>query len=299
MFQASVFEPCHEIPGEVDEDQNQDQDEEDTDDALHCGFEKGYIIINTDLDDDTEETKRLGVVAYEHYFDDDSMASLPGLPLPGQAATATRHYAPQVVAFDGCETFVNLVNPTKKWLNLNLYLKDDQGQDLVSPANLTLKSGHSMRPNIVDLFGLTDQGTLVTAWLLIEADGPGLMGDVELKLFEGKAMAAVPLMTAPSTELVFPYVPGKGLFPGLGLVNTEEESANVTIEVVSAEGDLVHQVDFVLAPNSRISQMLTHYASEFGEHHGGYAKVTSDKALIGLELFFTSDLEVVASVLPQ
>jgi hypothetical protein len=227
------------------------------------------------------------------------MSSLAGIPAPVQPLEGLKLYAPQIVAFHGCSTFLNLVNPTKEWLNLELYLRDDQGQDLVPPASLTLKSGHSIRPNIVDLFGLKDPGAMVTAWLLVESDRPGLMGDVELQLFSGRAMTSVPLMAAPSKEMVFPYVPGKGLFPGLGLVNTESESANITIEVVSTDGDLVHQANFVLAPNARISQMLTHYANEFGEHSGAYMKVLSDKALVGVELFFTGDLEVVASVLPQ
>lgn len=302
MFQDPVFEPCHGIPGDEEEDENENQDEEDGDDALHCGFESGYIIVTTELDDGSEDdgAKGLGVVAYEHYFDGERMSSLRGIPIPDQFGGTTRHYVPQVVAFQGCSTYVNLVNPTRKWMNIDLYLKGDQGQDLASPANLTLRAGHSIRPNLVDLFGLTDTGTLVTGFLVIETDVAGLMGDAELQLFDGKGMTTVPLASAPSKEMVFPYVPASPyFFTGLALVNTADVEANVVIETVNPDGSLVHQANFIFPPNTRISKMLGEYAEGFRKQKGGYIKVFSDQPLVGLELFFKGDFEVLSAVEAQ
>ena len=301
MFQDVIFEPCHSVPGDQEEDENQNEDEEDSEDLLGCGFERGYIIVTTDLGDGTEEEiNRLGVIAYEQYFDEDRLSALGGLPILDPPSPATRFYVPQVIAFQGCSTYINLVNPTKEWINIELYLKDDQGQDLVAPATLTLRSGHSIRPNIVDLFGLTDTGSLVSGYLVIEADGPGLMGDAELRLFADKAMTTVALADSPSEELVFPYVPGgPGFFTGLGLVNTTSSAANVSIQIVSAEGDFVYETSIVLPPNARVSQMLTEYAEEFGLQNSAYIKVFSDQPIVGLESFFTGDFELVSSVEAQ
>jgi len=301
MFPDSVFEPCHSVPGDEEEDGNQNEDEEDADDALHCGFERGYIVVTTDLNGGEDEVKRLGVLAYEHYFNDQRMAALKGTPIPDEPSGATRHYVPQVVAFDGCNTFVNLVNTTREWLTLDFYLKDDLGQDLVAPASLTLRAGHAARPSIVDLFGLTDTGSLVSGWLVIDADKPGLMGDAELQLFSGRAMTTVPLSDSPSTELVFPYVPeGTGFFTGLGLINTTSATANIVIEFMNSEGSIIHEAGLMLESNARVSQMLSDYSVGLDEiQEVAYLRVFSDQALVGLELFFSGDFEIVSSVEAQ
>jgi hypothetical protein len=303
MFQDSVFEPCHSLPGEGEEDENENKDEDDDDDALHCGFQSGYIIVTTELDEaseDEESAKSIGVISYEHYFDGEKMSAVRGIPVPDQFAGSNRYYLPQVVAFQGCSTYLNLINLTKERMNIDIFLKDDQGGDLVAPANLTLPAGHSSRPNIVNLFGLTDTGSMLSGFLVIETDQPGLMGDAELQLFGGKAMTTVPLVDTPSEELVFPYLPQvQGIYTGLGLVNTTADPANVVLETVSADGELVAQAGFVLSPNARISQMLSEYGDDFDSRNGAYIRVTSDQALVGLELFFTGDYEVVSSVEAQ
>jgi hypothetical protein len=141
---------------------------------------------------------------------------------------------------------------------------------------------------------------MLTGFLVIEADRPGLMGDVEVQLFAGKAMATLPLADSPAKELVFPYVPGgPGFFAGLGLVNTTNLEANVVIESVNSDGDLLHQKSIVLAPNARVSRMLHEYASEFGNRNAAYIRVFSDQALVGIELFFRDDLEVISAVEAQ
>jgi hypothetical protein len=140
---------------------------------------------------------------------------------------------------------------------------------------------------------------MVTGYLVVETDRPGLMGDAELQLFSGKAMTTFPFADTPSQELVFPYVPGAGFFTGLGLINTSGDSAAVSIQLVTADGNLVHEASLVLPANARVSQMLSEYAVEFGQQEAAYVKVLSDRPLVGLESFFSGDFEIVSSVEAQ
>jgi hypothetical protein len=302
MFLDPNFEPCHEAPGDSEEDEGEDEDEDDSDDALHCGWERGYIIVTTVLEDDAElrAQRGLGVTASERYFDDNRMSTLNGIPLSDSPEGPTRFYSPQVIAFQGCSSIVNLINPTKDWLNVTLYLKDDQGEDLAGPANLTLRAGHLKRADITNLFGLNDTGVMVTGWLQIDVDQTGLVGDVELQLFDGRAMTTVPLTGEPSRDMTFPYVPGgTNYFTGLALLNTSDGSANIEIEAFRPDGVSIHKSTLTLAPQARISQMLSEYANEFDTRAGAYLKISSDQDLVGLELFLSGDYEVVASVDPQ
>jgi hypothetical protein len=302
LFPDSVFEPCDTTVAVEGEDQIQDRDEEDTEEAIGCGFERGYITVTTIPDQNNnaaKEEKGGTLLGYERYFNREGMSALNAVRLSDEGTGPSKHFVPQVVAFQGCETFITLVNSGVEWLSLTLRLKDSQGIDAAVPAQLTLRAGHMIRQSVVELFDLANVGNLVTGWLLIEADGPGLVGDAELRLSDGKAMTTFPLLETPVTELLFPYfAEGGGVFTGLAFVNTQEELANVSLDAFDENGDMAGHLDFSIPPQGRVSQLLVEYIGGLGSSRG-YIKVHSDRALVGLESIFEQGLEWVSSTVPQ
>lgn len=305
IFPESSFEPCSGGPG--DEDEGDNEDEEDGDGALHCGFEQGYMIVTskplglTSASSDEDERKGPTVVASERYYDSERMAVLNGFGRNfNSTQVETQYYLPQVTFFHGSRTFIQLVNPTSKWLNLTLTLKDDQGQDVAAPISLQIRSGHSLKQSLQELFSLTDPGHQVSGWVLVESDEPGLIGDAELQLFEGLAMTTVPLQHIPSSHLLFSHVAqGLGLSTGLAVINTEDVAANVDLSVFDADGNLTNHTEFSIPPRGRDTRLLKEYFAEFGEQLGGFITLDSDRDVVGLELFYADNLEFISAVLPQ
>ncbi len=305
IFPESSFEPCTGGPG--NEDEGDDEDEEDGDEALHCGFEQGYMIVTakplslTSASSDDEARKGPTFAASERYYDSERMAVINGFGRNFDSAqTQVQYYLPQVTSFQGSQTFIQLVNPTSEWLNLSLTLKDDQGQDIAPPTSLQIRSGHSHKQSLQELFSLTDPGHQVSGWVFVEADKPGLIGDAELQLFEGLAMTTVPLQHIPSSNLLFSHVAqGLGFSTGLAVINTEDVAANVDLSVFDADGTLVNHTEFSIPPRGRDTRLLKEHFAEFGEQLGGYITLDSDREVVGLELFYADNLEFISAVLPQ
>jgi DNA-binding beta-propeller fold protein YncE len=306
IFPESAFEPCSGGSG-GGEDEGDNQDEEDGDGALHCGFEKGYLIVKAAplniLDSSQIEEGERGpsVVASERYYDSDRMAVLNGFSKATDLGQdPARYYLPQVTSFDGSQTFIQLVNPTSEWLNLSLTLKDDQGQNVAPPASVKIRSGHSLKESLRNLFSLTDPGYQVSGWVLVESDKPGLVGDAELQLFEGQAMTTVPLQYAPASNLLFSHVAqGLGMSTGFAIINTEDVAANVGLSVFDPDGNMVEHTEFSIPPRGRDTRLLKEYFSDFGEQLGGYITLDSDREVVGLELFYADNLAFISAVLPQ
>lgn len=306
IFPESAFEPCSGGSG-GGEDEGDDQDEEDGDGALHCGFERGYLLVkasplNIQNSSELEEGVRgPSLVASERYYDSDRMAVLNGFgKVTDSVQGPVRYYLPQVTAFEGSQTFIQLVNPTSKWLNLSLTLKDDQGQDVAPPASVEIRSGHSLKKSLQNLFSLTDPGYQVSGWVLVESDRAGLTGDAELQLFDGQALTTVPLQDAPASNLLFSHVAeGLGMSTGLAIINTEDVAANVGLSIFDADGNIAEHTEFSIPPRGRDTRLLNEYFSDFGEQLGGYITLDSDRDIVGLELFYSDNLEFISAVLPQ
>jgi len=211
-----------------------------------------------------------------------------------------QYYLPQVAAFQGSQSIVQLVNPTSEWLNLSLTFKDGQGQDLATPVSVQLRAGHSLKKSLRELFSLTDPGNQVSGWVLVESDRAGLVGDAEIQLFEGLALTTVPLQQNGSTSLLFSHVAqGLGMSTGLAVINTEEVPANVGLSVFDPDGNLLNYTEFSIPPGGRDTRLLKEYFSDFGEQLGGYITLDSDRAVVGLELFYSDNLEFISAVMPQ
>src|SRR5690606_15533429 len=186
-------------------------------------FEHGYIVVSTGTG---------GVVAFNRYYDGERMASLNAFNMTIGEHSPTLLYGPQVALFDGNHADLNLINTyvkddddeeeeqEAKRILVRVALKGNDGLDLAPPVDVTLEAGEAMRTDLAELFQLQDPGSVVGGWLLVESNKAGLVGNVELRLFNGRAMTAIPLQSRTATEMVFPHVAeGLGLSTGLSLIN--------------------------------------------------------------------------------
>ncbi len=242
-----------------------------------------------------------GLFGYLRYYDEDRMASLNAIPVLGPDTEVFDHlYAPQVATFGGTQTFVALVNLSSETATVTLRLRGSDGQDLAPPVELQMETGQNVRVELAELFDLQDTGMPVGGWLEAESDFTGLVGSVEVQLFSGRAMTAVPMLDTPQQRIVFSHVAeGSGFSTGVALLHPGGEPANLTLSLHQSDGQLVGQIDLALAPGEQLSRLLRDLFGALPVLERGYILVSSDQPIFGLELFFTNDLEVLAAVPAQ
>jgi WD40 repeat protein len=259
--------------------------------ASFTNFLNGYVRVSSD-----EE----GVVAFERYFDTERIAALNGIPIGGDAPTPTRSYLPQFSSFGGSETFLKLIHTGTARAEISLSLKDDQGETIAGTLKLRLDPSQSIRINLVDLFGLTDPGSVLTGWLLLESDTPGIVGDGEILSFSGRAMTTIPIQGSSTPRFVFSHVTqGSGISTGLTFLNPGSESATVLVEIFNAQGVLLDDLSLTVGGSQRVVGLLGDLFSRLPELSGGYIRVTSDQSIIGLEIFFADNLDFMSAVPAQ
>ena len=253
-------------------------------------FVSGYVRISSEDE----------VVAFERYFDNDRIAALNGIPVGGNIPSPMQLYLPQFTTFGGSETFLNLIHSGTSTARISLSLKDNQGKNLAAGVNLRLEPSQSIRINLVDLFGLSDPGSAITGWLLLESDSPGVVGDGEIHSFSGRAMTAVPIQGSSTQRFVFSYLAqGSGISTGLTFLNPGSQSAAVLVEIFTAQGTLLDDISLTVGGSERVVGLLGEFFSGLPDLSGGYIKVSSDQDIVGLEIFFADNLEFMATVPAQ
>lgn len=266
-------------------------------DSVLEGLQDGYMIVSSDH----------GLVAAERYFDSRRMSVLNGVPLSAEELQATRLIAPQVAVFGGSDTFLNLINTSEEEIRARVTLRSDDGETLAGPVLLILAGGEAFRRSIKDFLNLSSAGGLVTGWLEVISvnDRPGLSGDVEIQLFDGRAMTTLGLLSRSEKTLIFSHVgQGAGFSTGLALLNSGQQGAAALIEIFRPDGTLVESGQFFIEAGRRDVRLLSgdpdnEFFPGLPQQVGGYIRVTSDQPLIGLEIFFSNNFEMASTVPAQ
>ena len=196
----------------------------------------------------------------------------------------------------GLFTNVNFINTNAEARTLTLTGFAEDGSRLADPAVWELAPGGQLSEDAASLFAspsAASQGKEAPGGesgfigsLQVDADGPGVIGDV---IFGDPASfrfaAALPLQTNSFREAVFNQVANvPGFFTGLALFAPEED-ANITIEVRDAAGMLVGQSIQSLQAGQRLSKLVPELAPASAGQAGGYIVVRSTAALIAQQLF--------------
>jgi DNA-binding beta-propeller fold protein YncE len=258
-------------------------------DTVLANFADGYLVVSS--------TRTLAVL--QRYYDSERMSVLNGFPLGAGLNQATSLFLPQVAHFAGAETFLNLVNMGTDTAMVQLSLHGNTGALVAGPVNVTLEKAKGSRRDLASLFGLSTQGELVTGWVRIESNQPGIVGNAEVRAFNGKAMTTIAAQATPSQHFVFSHlVQGFGFSTGLAFLNPGTADALVGVRVYQADGSLSRSMDLPLRAGERVSRLMDEYFSGF-EQAGGRVVVTSNQPVFGLEIFYSNDLEIMSAVPAQ
>jgi len=258
-------------------------------DTTFQDFTNGYIVVEAFQP----------ILAIERYYDAERMSILYGFPKETGASASKRFFIPQVAVFAGSDTFLSLVNTGTETATMTVVLKDNNGNPVGAPATFQLEAGKQSRRSIAEIFQLTDGGTTVSGWLQVDTDKPGLVGDAEIRTYSGKAMTTLRLTPSGGKKLSFSHVAeGLGYSTGISLLNPGQVAATAQVEIFATDGTLVTGKQVTIPAGGRLVNMLTdtELFPTLADTIGGYVRVISDQELIGVEIFFTDNLELLSLV---
>lgn len=239
----------------------------------------------------------LGVIAFQKTQIDGgrSLIGVNGIQAPG----ASRLYSAQWARVEGLTTSVRLINTddaSSRTLHLRAVPESGPEGDLRSDP-LLLQPGEAVDLGLAEVFP-TAAGPFVGS-LVVEADGPGIVGDVLFGAPDGRFAADLVLQVQPFRKAVFGHVAHLAdFYTGLALFNTGDETAEITVEGFDGGGSSTGVVSFELVAGGRMARTLTELMGESFQQTGGYLVVTSTQPLAGQELFGTFDQRLLSAVPP-
>ena len=217
-------------------------------------------------------------------------------------------YSAQLASQPGLSTNVNLINTAGEVRNLILTAVREDGSNEGSPVPVILEAGEQFSERADVLFGQVAEGLSpagveanFVGSLIVEADGDGVVGDV---IFgddvDFQYAASLPLQTQVFTEALFNQVANlPGFFTGLAFFypgaavpalsqtspQGEVPSAEITIRVFRATGELAGVSVQILAAGERISMLLPELVPQSAGQAGGYVLISSSQGIIGQMLY--------------
>ena len=257
----------------------------------------GYIEV--------EVTKGAGAVGFE-LIQLDTRATVIGLnAFLGNSANesfsaqlANGQFAPGVNLY----TDLKLVNISPETRLVTLRAIAEDGSNLSAPVEVSLAPGEALERDIGEIFGLGANSSpiLSVGSIRIEADGPGVIGDVifgDAGTFSNAA--SMPLQTRKFTRAVFSQVAsGLGLFTGLAVYNPGTDAAEVTIRVFSEQGEQTGETVLVVEAGERFSRALSELIPSVSGQIRGYIVIRSTRPLVAQQLVGDTGLTLLSAVPP-
>ncbi|MBI3939878.1 MAG: hypothetical protein HY315_03515, partial [Acidobacteria bacterium] len=195
-------------------------------------------------------------------------------------------------------TDLKLVNTSAQPRAVTARAVAEDGSVLGTPATLNLASGEALQRDAAELFDLG--AASVAGSIRVEADGPGVIGDI---IFGDPSnlnyAAAVPLQAQTFTKAVFSQVANTAdIFTGLALYNPGTSPSIVTLEVFSAQSTLTGSVGLIIDGGKRLSKLVGELMPSTVPQSGGYIIIRSTQPIIAQQLFGDSGLNFLSSVPP-
>jgi hypothetical protein len=179
-----------------------------------------------------------------------------------------------------------------------------------SLANVVLQPNQTFQGDASQLFGFSVTGPETVGSLVVEADGPGVIGDVIFgDPYVGDYAAALPLQSAPFRKAIFSQVangtidptdPSMDTFTGVAFFNPGTQNATITLKVFDRAGAQVGTAATInLAGRNRTSDLVENLVAGTATLIQGYISVESTVPIVAQQLFANGTVKFMSAVPPQ
>ncbi len=211
-------------------------------------------------------------------------------------------YSAQLAYGPSLDTSIKLVNTSAFERHATPRAVRGGGLPDLAADEVQLAPGGAVELRASELFsGQAAGGAFFTASLVIDSDGPGVVGDVAFGSFWSLRIgAALPLQIEPTRSALFGHVaslPGQ-LFTGFALFNPGAEAGLVTLTIFRADGNPVGEATIPVGAGERVSRTVAEMIPDLSELAGGYVTVVATVPLVAQELFGDFGLTLQSAVPP-
>ena len=206
-------------------------------------------------------------------------------------------------------TSLKVVNTSESQRTLTLTAFGDDGSVIGVLGQIVLDPNQSLQRNAGEIFKLGPGPDMpITGSIRLEADGPGIIGDV---VFGDPASiefaAALALQTERFVKAIFSQVanvvtpgdPSKSTFTGIAFFNPGPQIAQITVQVFDRDGQLVGETAFSLGANERRSNVVTELVAASSGLIRGYIIAESTSPVVAQQLFGNNSLQFLSAVPPR
>ena len=222
--------------------------------------------------------------------------SLIGLS-PWEGNSLESLHSAQVARTPGLTTSINLINVGTASRRATLTVLSADGSKVGGSVTVDLAPGSQL---VRDLFDLAGE-EVVTGSLTVQADGPGIIGDVLIRESETSEFAtAAPLQTQKARKTVSCQIANAlGLFSGVALFNPGKSIAEVTLEAFTSSGKSAGKQSLTLKAGASLARTVTELIPSTAAQVGGYLVVSSSEPLVVRQIFGDNELTYFSSVQPS
>ncbi len=209
-------------------------------------------------------------------------------------------YAPQFANTPGFKSYLNLINAnTDADATVTIILHDPNGRILGTPLTAVIPTNGQIRYDINILFDFDPAIQNATGWVEIQSNVDRVVGTISFTNDNNDFLTTFALSGTPLSHFVFPMAAEDSTYEtGIALLNTNDQAANVTLELWGPLGHLDRTSNITIAPHAHTALYLAGYFPNLIPRLVGNIRVRSDKPLHSLGLVNDRDYHFIAAVPP-
>jgi hypothetical protein len=214
-------------------------------------------------------------------------------------AVGTTQYLTHFVSGSGYETAVCLINLEREAIEVQVQLRNDDGQLLGKPARIGLPAEGSATLAGASAFGLAADASIFQGYLIIDGSGHRFDGGALISSPRGTAITALSLQSVAVSEAILAHaVRDQAYWTGLALLNPGTIQATVIVQWFGPSGELHASSNLGIPPRGRWAGLLDQLMTNLSGSIAGYLRIQATPGIIPCALFGTRDGEAISAIPP-
>jgi len=225
--------------------------------------------------------------------------------LAGQNSTmgGTTLYSPQYVVGDPWRTRLSVINLDSRPGTMTLQLVNDSGMPIGEIRTVSIEANGKLYIDNPEFFIPMQAEAITSGYVRIESDGVRLAGSTVFCDGTGRTFSsALPLIDSLQNSVLYSHVVSNDTcFTGVAIVNPNAIDANIVMDVVGGNGNLIERkVDVLPAMHKRARLLTEYFPTLLGKDQAsGFIRIYSDQPIASYSLIGTNSLSVLSAVPPQ
>ena len=224
--------------------------------------------------------------------------------LEGQdlSAGGTVLYAPQYVIGGPWQARLSIINLDSVAGMVQLRFISEEGVPLGVTRATSIPANGKLYIDDPGYFLTLPPGGIAVGYVQIISDGIRLTGSVAFGDIRHQTYTStLALISSLQTSILYSQVASNDMYyTGIAILNPNPITATVTLELYSAGGTLIDEIDVVIQGGQRKARVLSEYFAylEENDQTGGYVRLTSDLPIASYAVFGTNNSTVLSALPP-